>query len=74
VRGPQLRSIAKNSESEVALLTEYRLCGNIARLVSPTTDTALRLGYKASAEQFGPSDLLRYSVLAEELGFDSIAV
>jgi coenzyme F420-dependent glucose-6-phosphate dehydrogenase len=32
------------------------------------------LGYKASAEQFGPTELLRYSVLAEELGFDSIAV
>ncbi|MEA2365311.1 MAG: coenzyme F420-dependent glucose-6-phosphate dehydrogenase [Thermoleophilaceae bacterium] len=35
---------------------------------------AVRLGYKASAEQFGPTELLRCSVLAEELGFDSIAV
>jgi coenzyme F420-dependent glucose-6-phosphate dehydrogenase len=34
----------------------------------------MRLGYKASAEQFGPTELLGYSVLAEELGFDSIAV
>jgi coenzyme F420-dependent glucose-6-phosphate dehydrogenase len=32
------------------------------------------LGYKASAEQFGPRELLDYSVLAEELGLDSIAV
>jgi coenzyme F420-dependent glucose-6-phosphate dehydrogenase len=32
------------------------------------------LGYKASAEQFGPRALLDYSVLAEELGLDSIAV
>jgi coenzyme F420-dependent glucose-6-phosphate dehydrogenase len=42
--------------------------------VAPAPKTGLRLGYKASAEQFGPSTLLRYSVLAEELGFDSIAV
>jgi coenzyme F420-dependent glucose-6-phosphate dehydrogenase len=34
----------------------------------------LTLGYKASAEQFSPSDLLRYSVLAEEVGFDSVFV
>ena len=32
----------------------------------------LKLGYKASAEQFGPRDLLDYACLAEELGFDSI--
>jgi coenzyme F420-dependent glucose-6-phosphate dehydrogenase len=34
----------------------------------------MRLGYKASAEQFGPVDLLRYSQLAEELGFETVAV
>ena len=34
----------------------------------------LVLGYKASAEQFGPRELLDYSVLAERLGLDSIAV
>ena len=32
----------------------------------------LRLGYKASAEQFGPSELADYAVQAEELGFDSV--
>jgi len=32
----------------------------------------VKLGYKASAEQFGPSELLRYGVLAEENGFDSV--
>lgn len=32
------------------------------------------LGYKASAEQFGPNELLRFGVLAEELGFDSVMV
>lgn len=32
----------------------------------------LRLGYKASAEQFGPAELLRYAVLAEQAGFDSV--
>lgn len=34
----------------------------------------LRLGYKASAEQFGPRELLAFSVLAEQVGFDSIFV
>ncbi len=32
----------------------------------------LRLGYKASAEQFGPRQLLQFSVEAEEAGFDSV--
>ena len=35
---------------------------------------ALRFGYKASAEQFAPSELLEYSVLAEKVGFDSVFV
>ena len=34
----------------------------------------LRLGYKASAEQFGPRQLLAYSILAERLGFDSVFI
>ena len=34
----------------------------------------LKLGYKASAEQFGPRDLLEFSVQAEQAGFDSIMV
>ena len=34
----------------------------------------IRFGYKASAEQFGPTELLRYGVLAEECGFDSVFV
>ncbi|MCU1656589.1 MAG: fdg [Pseudonocardiales bacterium] len=36
--------------------------------------TALRLGYKASNEQFPPAELLRYGVVAEEVGFDSVFV
>ncbi len=35
---------------------------------------ALVLGYKASAEQFGPRELLELGVLAEDCGFDSVAV
>ena len=31
----------------------------------------LRIGYKASAEQFRPSELMEFAVLAEELGLDS---
>jgi coenzyme F420-dependent glucose-6-phosphate dehydrogenase len=34
----------------------------------------IRFGYKASAEQFPPAELLRYGVLAEDLGFDSVFV
>src|SRR5271156_365174 len=34
----------------------------------------LKLGYKASAEQFGPSELLQFSRLAEEAGFDSVFI
>ena len=34
----------------------------------------LRFGYKASAEQFGPNELLEFGVLAEEMGFDSVFV
>ena len=36
--------------------------------------TAIRFGYKASNEQFAPVELLRYGVLAEECGFDSVFV
>jgi len=32
----------------------------------------LRLGYKASAEQFGPRQLLDFAIDAERLGFDSV--
>src|SRR6202035_685673 len=35
---------------------------------------SLRLGYKASAEQFGPDELLDYSILAEQRGFDSVFI
>lgn len=34
----------------------------------------LKLGYKASAEQFAPRELLNFSILAEENGFDSVFV
>ncbi|HEX3952154.1 MAG TPA: glucose-6-phosphate dehydrogenase (coenzyme-F420) [Stellaceae bacterium] len=34
----------------------------------------LKIGYKASAEQFAPSKLLDFSCLAEEVGFDSVFV
>jgi len=34
----------------------------------------IRLGYKASAEQFGPGELMDFSILAESLGFDSVFV
>lgn len=34
----------------------------------------IRFGYKASAEQFAPSRLLDYAVLAENVGFDSVFV
>jgi coenzyme F420-dependent glucose-6-phosphate dehydrogenase len=38
------------------------------------TVVALRLGYKASAEQFGPTELANFGILAEQAGFDSVFV
>jgi coenzyme F420-dependent glucose-6-phosphate dehydrogenase len=35
---------------------------------------ALKVGYKASAEQFGPRDLVEYAVRAEDVGLDSVWV
>ncbi len=37
-------------------------------------DPVLKLGYKASAEQFGPLELLQFSCLAEKTGFDSVFI
>ena len=34
----------------------------------------LKLGYKASAEQFAPQDLLAFAIKAEACGFDSVFV
>jgi coenzyme F420-dependent glucose-6-phosphate dehydrogenase len=34
----------------------------------------MRIGYKASAEQFGPRELLDYAVEAERIGLDSVVV
>ena len=34
----------------------------------------LKLGYKASAEQFAPSRLLQFSVVAEQVGFDCVFI
>lgn len=34
----------------------------------------LRLGYKASAEQFAPNQLLEFAILAEQQGFDSVFI
>jgi coenzyme F420-dependent glucose-6-phosphate dehydrogenase len=38
------------------------------------TVVVLRIGYKASAEQFGPRELVEYAVLAEQAGLDSAVV
>src|SRR4029453_3322668 len=37
-------------------------------------DMPLKIGYKASAEQFAPRELLDYAVLAEEVGLDSVMI
>jgi coenzyme F420-dependent glucose-6-phosphate dehydrogenase len=42
--------------------------------VTVKEQAVLKLGYKASAEQFGPRELLDFSCLAEEVGFDSVFV
>jgi coenzyme F420-dependent glucose-6-phosphate dehydrogenase len=40
----------------------------------PKEGPMITLGYKASAEQFGPAELLRFGIAAEENGFDSVFV
>ncbi len=35
---------------------------------------SIRIGYKASAEQFGPRELVEFAVRAEEIGLDSVVV
>lgn len=35
---------------------------------------SVKIGYKASAEQFGPRELVEYAVRAEELGLDSVMI
>src|SRR5262249_42851223 len=40
-------------------------------LPTETMTHQLKIGWKASAEQFGPRQLLDYAVLAEQLGFES---
>jgi coenzyme F420-dependent glucose-6-phosphate dehydrogenase len=42
--------------------------------MSASAKSQLKLGYKASNEQFGPQELLGYGELAEECGFDSVFV
>jgi len=42
--------------------------------VSGKTDSKLKLGYKASAEQFGPRQLLNFAIEAEACGFESVWV
>jgi coenzyme F420-dependent glucose-6-phosphate dehydrogenase len=37
-------------------------------------ETPIRIGYKASAEQFGPRELLEFSAEAEDRGMDIVAV
>ena len=47
---------------------------SLRRPPSKRSCPVLKLGYKASAEQFAPGKLLDFSVLAEEAGFDSVFV
>ncbi len=51
----------------------YR-CEHRSGSVKGQTIVALRIGYKASAEQFGPRDLVEYAVQAEQVGLDSAVV
>src|SRR5271154_6801508 len=43
-------------------------------IVMAAGGSVLKLGYKASAEQFGPAELLEFACLAEQGGFDSVFV
>src|SRR5271155_382555 len=54
-------------------LPRHRLGGSLWRTDGDRSMT-LKLGYKASAEQFAPRLLLDFSVEAERAGFDSVFV
>ena len=54
--------------AKASLDPRCQLVGSVIR------SEVLKLGYKASAEQFGPRELLDFSCLAEEVGFDSVFV
>jgi coenzyme F420-dependent glucose-6-phosphate dehydrogenase len=43
-------------------------------LVRETVSMTLRIGYKASAEQFTPRALVEFAVLAEQVGLDSVLI
>src|SRR5580704_9071015 len=45
----------------------------IAQRASPGA-ALIKLGYKASAEQFAPAALLDFACVAEEVGFDSVFI
>lgn len=47
---------------------------HVGRRLTAKEEHLLRLGYKASAEQFGPNELLDFSILAEQRGFDSVFI
>src|SRR4051794_8872398 len=48
--------------------------GGSVRSTEGSRSMNLKLGYKASAEQFAPRPLLDFSVAAEQAGFDSVFV
>jgi coenzyme F420-dependent glucose-6-phosphate dehydrogenase len=50
----------------------YRLERSTGTVDRPHDSDMLRLGYKASAEQFGPRQLLDFAISADRLGFDSV--
>ncbi len=42
--------------------------------MTSNAQSPIKVGYKASAEQFGPRELLTFAVAAEQHGFDTVAV
>lgn len=59
-------------EAGAAVYHWYAIARRGATLDSGGRDVALKIGYKASAEQFGPRDLVEYAVRAEDAGLDSV--
>ena len=75
VRQARQAGTAGSSGRRAARCLRYgRGCLRYGRAGMREAGMAVRFGYKASAEQFGPRELLELSVLAEDLGFDIIAV
>src|SRR6185437_13395783 len=69
----------RRASADLRASARRSMASQVVRLPGPRRSwrsrySVLRLGYKASAEQFGPNELLQFAILAEQVGFDSVFI